>query len=180
MKRTALKADPEKVRAWQDRSRKPLARQAFWSSPRGQLRRKTALAKRNVQRAARRLRKYKAVLASDFHKKLRYDASLRSGGLCECEQCVGMRDGLRVLFVDIGTPAYEKAWTDIPVWFTKRGKEPWQRFRSKDGELHHVSYAKLGQENPDELRLVRWVWKSCHARIEAEHGTRRRYLTAGQ
>ena len=186
-RRKPLKADPAKTRAWQDRSRRPLARKAFWKSGKGQLVRRTAMARQNVRQAARRAKAYRKVLASDFHKQLRYAAFLRSGGLCECEQCVGIRKRNATAF---GIP--EGAWikpaggmwasdevtahSEIPCWFTKCGKEPWQRFRSTDGELHHTSYKYLGKENPDELRLVQWVWRDCHKRIEAKYSTRRRYL----
>ncbi len=172
--RKPLKADPAKVRAWQDRSRKPLSRGEFWKTRSGQLKRRTALVKRNVQRAAKRAKAYRTVIASDFHKQLRYAAFLRSGGFCECPRCAPYRTAPlddRWLVADV-----ERACTPIPVWFTKRGAEPWQRFRSTDGELHHTSYKHFGAENLGELRLVQWCWKSCHQRIEAEHGTRRTYL----
>lgn len=149
------------------------------------------LRKVNPQRQAKRLQAYRKVMASDFHKQLRYAAFLRSGGLCECERCVAIRKRNTTAF---GIP--EGAWikpaggmwasdevtahSEIPVWFTKRGGEPWQRFRSKDGDTHHTSYKHFGDENPDELRLVQWVWRDCHKRIESEHNTRRRYLATGK
>ena len=179
--RKPLRANPETTRAWQDRS-KPLSRGEFWTTRSGQLKRRTALAKRNVQRAAKRTKVYRTVIASDFHKQLRYTAFLRSGGLCECESCALIRrqtgEDRRLHRPDtLYAPALvEMAFASIPVWFTKRGAEPWQRFRSTDGELHHTSYRHFGAENLDELRLVQWVWRDCHQRIEAEHGTRRTFL----
>ena len=162
--------------------------------PRSWLKRGTkAIPRRNEKRIARKNVAYRKVIASDFHKKLRYDAYLRSGGLCECAECVKIRKVMTTAYVrgigETDTLAalahYPRTWpadrvklafTEIPVWLTRKGGEPWQRFRSKDGELHHNSYALFGDENPDELRLVRFVWKECHRRIEAEHHTRRRYL----
>ena len=164
MKRTPLKSDPAKVLVWLQKSRKPL-------------RRGSAMPRQNAQRAARRAKAYRKVLASDFHKQLRYAAFLRSGGLCECDVCATIREGSEIYDGPINDVA--RAVLPIPVWFAKRGKEPWQRFRSMDGELHHLSYKYLGDENPDELRLVQWVWKDCHKRLEAEHNTRRRYMKAG-
>lgn len=157
-------------RAWQNRSRRPLAR-----TP---LMRRTPLAESNPARAARKMRAYRAVLASAHHKQLRYRAWQRSGGLCECEECVLIRGnpGPRLYGQLITDERRRLAFTEIPVWFVKGGGEPWRRFRSKDLELHHDSYALFGEQNPDELRLVRITWKSCHRRIEAMHGTRRRYL----
>ncbi len=141
--------------------------------------RRTPLRKVNPKRQAKRLQAYRKVMASDFHKRLRYQAFLRSGGLCECESCTNLR-AFRQIPDGLLTADALRAFMPIPVWFTKRGAEPWQRFRSTDGEIHHVSYAMMGDENPDELRLVRWVWKSCHERIEREHSTRRRYLATGK
>lgn len=175
-----LRSDPARVRAWQERSRKPLARGAFWKTRSGQMLRRTALRKRNVERLARRAKEYRAVMASDFHKQLRYAAYLRSGGLCECKRCVELRSPTYQAMTAEGWNEQLHAETLIPVWFTAKGSEPWQRFRSTDGDTHHTSYKYFGQENPDELRLVQWVWKDCHKRIEAEHGTRRRYLASGK
>ena len=129
----------------------------------------------NRKATARRAKKYRTVLASDFHKRLRYDACQRSKGLCECDACRALR--LIHMTQDVRfTPEMERAWTRIPVYFTNRGGEGYKRFRSKDGELHHDSYKFFGDENPAELQHVRWVHKSCHQRIESEHGTRRRFL----
>lgn len=143
-------------RTWMKRSTKPLP-------------------KHNAKRVARKAKAYRTVLASDFHKKLRYDAYLRSRGLCECEECVEGRK-LVQSGMDVEIITGLNAVTPIPVWFTKSGGEPHRRFRSTDGELHHVSYKFFADENPAELAHVRWVWKTCHRRIEAEHGTRRTFL----
>ena len=156
VRHSTLKTNPEKARAWRDRSRKEI--------------------KPNRRRQARRAQHYRQVLTSDFHKKLRYDAFMRSGGLCECAECAKIRKEPYPRLLE-ETARIRHAWTPIPVWFTKRGGEPWRRFRSTDGETHHDSYKFFGDENPAELELVRWVWKVCHQRIEAEFGTRRLFLT---
>ncbi len=154
--------------------RKPLKR-----SP---LKRSTKpLPKRNEKRIARKYAHYRKVIASPFHKQLRYQAYRRSGGYCECPVCV---DARRVAVVRMAIDRtmvtgqkVELAFTEIPVWFERKGGEPWQRFRSTEGELHHRDYSRFGDENPDELNHVLWVWRDCHKRIEAEHGTRRRFLS---
>ena len=156
-----LRADPEKTREWQRKSRKPLVS-------------RKPMAKRNPRREAKRRKSYRAVLASGFHKRLRYAAWERAKGFCECGTCRAVRSGI------VKYPSQDDrvmAWTEIPVWFENKAGESWQRFRSKDGELHHESYRYFGDENPEELRVVRWMWKSHHRAIEAAHGTRRRYLT---
>lgn len=152
------------------RPRKPLRRSAWL--PRG----KKPIPRVNAQRQARRLAHYRAVIASPFHKQLRYLAWERSGGFCECDECVRQR-------TTVGSApaaewrAFDRAVTRIPVWFVNSGREVELRFRCTAAECHHTSYRYFGDENPDELRLVRFAWKECHRRIEAEHHTRRRYLT---
>lgn len=154
MRRTLLQSDPTKVRAWRERSRQPRV---------------------NAARSAKKRQAYAAVLRSAFHRQLRYLAWERAGGLCECAACVAIRRGT----VTALTPAERMAaWTPIPVWFVAGGGEPWQRFRSVDGQLHHEGYRYFGEENPAELSVVRWMWQACHARIETGHKTRRRYLLA--
>lgn len=156
-----------------------MARGAFWQTGKGQLRRKTVLAKRNVQKAARRAKAYRTVIGSDFHKQLRYAAFLRSGGLCECAECVAIRvPNARVPggSLEEQRARLERAFTPIPVWFTKTGGEPWRRFRSKHGQLNHLSYKFFGQENPAETEHVEFIWDACHERYESEHSTRRTYL----
>lgn len=147
--------------------RKPLKRSAL---PRN----RKPIKQRNEKRIAKKAASYRKVIASDFHKRLRYAAYLRSGGACECTQCVAIRAGRTRLVGD--AEDVQGAYGRIPVWFTKSGAEPHKRFRSDAGEIHHMSYKFFGDENLDELALVRWVWKSCHQRIESEHGTRRRFL----
>lgn len=186
-----LRANPAKVRAWQDRSRKPLSRKAFWQTKKGTGLRRVAMKQRNEARIAKRAKQYRTVLASDFHKQLRYRAWERAGGLCECARCVEIRKRNAVAFgVEEGAwikPAGGMWASDevtahsvIPVWFTKRGGEPYKRFRSTEGEIHHTTYKYLGKENPDELRFVKWMRKTCHQRIEAEHNTRRLWLVGGK
>lgn len=177
-RRSFIKTDPAKVRAWQDRSRKPIARKAYL--PRAT----KPIPQVNVRATSRRGVRYRQVISSAFHKELRYRAFVRSGGLCECEECVQIRATNAAAFVHRhlrpGTAwtleRITRAFTQIPVWFTKKGSEPWMRFRSNDGETHHTSYHLFGEENFAELELVQWTWESCHHRIEAEHGTRRRFL----
>lgn len=137
---------------------------------------RTPVKQRNERAIARRHANYRSVIASDFNKQLRYKTFVRSGGLCECDECVAIRTDPSERLV-MFPERIALAFAEIPVWFTKKGGEPWRRFRSNDGELHHLNYKYFGDENPDELRFVRWVWTSCHQRIEAEHGTRRRYLS---
>jgi hypothetical protein len=132
---------------------------------------------RNEKRIARKYASYRKVLASDFHKLLRLRAWARSGGLCECDLCRDIRSltmSKAAVMADAGE--LQRAHTEVPVWFTNKGGDSWKRFRSTDGELHHRSYKYFGDENDAELGQVLWVWKSCHQRIEAEHGTRRRFL----
>lgn len=144
---------------------------------------------RNEKRIARKAKAYRTVLASDFHKRLRYEAFLRSRGYCECEQCVGWRKRNTVDWVvfpdEVAKPTWgtvewyerELAHSTIPVWFTNKGGESHRRFRSTDGELHHRDYAMFATENPAEIEHVLWVHKVCHQRLEAKHSTRRRFLT---
>ena len=134
---------------------------------------------RNEKRIAKKAANYRKVIASDFHKDLRYAAYRRSEGRCECERCVAIRTCKpwdRRITSEWTLDEILLAYREIPVWFTKAGGPEHKRFRSTDGELHHDSYKFFGDENPAELQHVRWVWKSCHQRIEAEHGTRRRFL----
>lgn len=155
------------IDAYVDRVQKARARQDRWRQQaiqRNKSKPRTQVKRRNETRIARKAKAYRKVLASDFHKQLRYLAFQRSGDVCECDEC---RDGVR---------NRGKIPEGIPVWFTKGGGAPWKRLRSKDGELHHTSYHFFGDENPAELQHVRWVWKECHQRIESEHGTRRRFL----
>ena len=136
---------------------------------------------RNEKRIAKKAANYQKVIASDFHKKLRFDAFQRSGGWCECEECVTLRrQGFLPTQKFFDEERLHLAWVRTFAWFTKKGGEPHKRFRSTDGELHHDSYKFFGDENPAEIQHVRWVWKSCHQRIEAEHGTRRRFLKGGR
>lgn len=183
---------------WVDRVKKARAQQAKWrrraiARAKGKPRR--AIPKVNVRATKRRNLNYRKVISSDFHKQLRYQAYLRSKGLCECAECRGIRKEVTTAYVrGIGEPeltalaqyavpaakwSIERiahAFEEIPVWFTKKGGEPWRRFRSDRGEVHHTSYAYFGQENPAELSKLEFTWDDCHQRIEAEHGTRRRFL----
>lgn len=141
---------------------------------------RTKIPQRNEKRIAKRAKKYRAVIASAFHKQLRYKAWERSNGRCECDECREIRQKYHQQ-----NEATRQQWTRerisfafaiIPIWFTNTAGEPWRRFRSKDGELHHTDYLLFGDENPAELEHVQFTWKTCHQRIESEHGTRRRYL----
>ena len=133
---------------------------------------------RNEKRIARKAKAYRAVIASAFHKWLRYEAELRSNGLCECEECKELRsmDSSAAILEGRGE-RWLRARTPIGVWFTHGGAAPHKRFRSNEGEVHHLTYKFFGDENPAELQQVIWVWKECHRRIEAERGTRRRFLS---
>ncbi len=134
----------------------------------------------NKARITRKAKAYAAVLRSGFHKMLRYLAYQRSGGFCECEECVEIRSGARAALGERSAERITLAFAEIPCWFTKGGSEPHLRFRSTDGELHHTSYKFFGDENPAEIAFVQFTWKSCHQRIESEHGTRRRFLQGGR
>jgi hypothetical protein len=146
---------------------------------------RTKVKARNEKRIARKAKAYRTVIASDFHKALRYAAYQRSGGLCECEQCVGHRRAKQPFpgLVWWADAEIALAYTEIPCWFVQGGGEPFRRFRSTEGELHHAGkkgrapYSLFGEENPAELELVQWVHTSCHQRLEREHSTRRRFLT---
>ena len=141
---------------------------------------RTRVKERYEKRIARKAKHYAAVIRSAFNKLLRYTAFLRSGGLCECEQCTNIRAGV----IDSVFPHHQQeidlAFTPIPCWFVNRGGAAHLRFRSTDGELHHTNYKYFGTENPDEIRFVQFTWNQCHQRIEAEHGTRRRFLKGGR
>lgn len=161
---------PKSRPKWLPRSTKPIARSPLKSS-------RKPVKQRNERRIKRKAVAYRKVIASDFHKQLRYKAWERSLGYCECERCVNNRATYR------RRDAWNLAWrvqatpvVQIPIWFTKSGGEPWKRFRSTEGELHHLTYKFFGDENPAELEHVRWMWKSCHQRVEAQHDTRRRFL----
>lgn len=142
---------------------------------------------RNELRIARKAKAYRTVIASDFHKRLRYEAWERSKGLCECNECVTIRKATTKMYLGLAPfintlhwsiTRVEFAYTEIPVWFVRGGMmEPWRRFRSREGETHHTGYRLFGLEDPAEIELVLWVWKACHQRIEAKHSTRRRFLT---
>lgn len=135
---------------------------------------------RNEKRIARKAANYRKVIASAFHKELRYVAYLRSHGYCECELCREIRNGEHSGTMPPNGDEIALAYTYIPCWFTKKGGKDFQRFRSKDGELHHLNYKYFGDENWEELDYVLFVRKSCHQRIESERGTRRRFLTLGR
>jgi hypothetical protein len=172
----APKPEPRepKVRKWLPRPTKPIARKTWLKHG------MKPVPQFNHARIARKAKAYAAVIRSKFHKLLRYLAFQRSGGYCECEECVAVREGRFVpphpLAILANAERIAQAFTVIPCWFTKGGSEPHLRFRSKDGELHHDSYKLFGEENLAELAFVQWTWKSCHQRIEGEHQTRRRFL----
>ena len=136
---------------------------------------------RNEARIKRKAKAYRAVIASDFHKRLRYLAWERSGGYCECDECVMWRG--RIGRSDPYEVTNEErddavaALTPFLCWFVNGGGAPHRRFRSNDAELHHDNYRLFGEENLAELAHVRLTWKAHHRRIEAEHSTRRRFLT---
>lgn len=164
--RKPLRATLAQVQAWQAKPRKPLPR-ATKPIARG-----APPKKRNERAIARRYAAYQKVLRSDFHKRIRYERYVISGGFCECGQCVEVRRYPE----QWDAHARELAFTEIPVWFTKHGKEPWQRFRSKDGSADHLSYKFFGEENPAEIDHIRFCWNECHGRREAQYGTRRAFL----
>ncbi len=171
-----LRADPSKTRDWQDRSRRPLARKAFWQSKKGTLIRRTAIAKVNAERVARKRKTYTAHLRSKGWKELRYAAFLRSGGLCECDRCATARKGFVVLqYGESEVPVLREAHTPVEVWFVKSGKTPADRFRG--GSVHHVTYRRFGEER---LSDIQFMHPTHHAAVEAEHGTRRRFLGASK
>lgn len=159
----------KRPRKWLWRSARPIQRSPLRPSAK-------AIPKINRRRVERKAKAYRKVIGSDFHKQLRYLAFQRSGGLCECGRCVEVRRHPE----QWDHHARDTAYSDIGCWFTVRGGAPYKRFRSKLGELHHESYKLFGRENPQEMQYVQWVHKSCHQRIEAEHGTRRRFLRGGK
>lgn len=169
---------PEERRATFERKpRKAIARKAYL--PRAT----KPIPQRNEKRIARKNVSYRKVIASDFHKKLRYERFLLAGGLCECDRCVKIRkmapsyeEAILAALAGYTREQIEAAFTPPPVWFTRKGGEPWRRFRSDAGEVHHTSYRYFGKENPEELKVLRWTWDPHHKEIEAEFGTRRRFL----
>lgn len=163
------------------RRKTPLRASAGLKAGSGGLRR-SPLARTNPERQARRRKAYTKVIGSAFHKQLRYQAWERAGGYCECQTCVDVRtriiaDGVFAPLGDWSVEDGARAVNQVPVWFTSSEGNTWRRFRSKAGELHHLRYRLFGMSNAAELDDVIWVWKECHRRIEAEHGTRRRYFT---
>lgn len=158
---------------------------------------RTKVKERNEKRIARKAASYRKVIASDFHRRLRYLAWERSHGTCECAECVKIRKMMMTAYVrGFGEhdpvkafALYPTTWTkervalafaEIPIWFVKGGGAAWRRFRSDRGETHHTGYRLFGEENEAELELVQFTWDVCHQRIEAEHGSRRRFLKQGR
>ena len=165
------KPDPteKRPRQWLRRSARAIQRSPIRPSMK-------EIPKANRKRIERKAKAYAAVIRSDFHKRLRYAAAEWACGLCQCDRCREVRRHAE----QWDHHARETAFTEIPVYFTATGGAAYKRFRSNDGELHHDSYKFFGDENPAEIQHVRWVWKSCHQRIESEHGTRRRFLKGGR
>lgn len=104
------------------RSTKPIARSALKSSRR-------PIPQRNERRRRRRLRKYSAHLRSAYWKKLRREAYLRDGGLCQCRRCIAYR---------LERPDDYEA-TRIPIWFDKKGG-------IHGFDTHHTTYIRFGAE----------------------------------
>ena len=175
-RRKPLKADPAKTRAWQDRSRKPLQRGEFWKTRTGQLRRKTALKKRNEERIARRKKEYDRHIHSAEWLKIRYERFLFDNGMCQCEWCVEERKNdpmgvIRDVFAERAPAGWQRmeAHMPIPVWYTAKGGAPWRRIRGFS--THHVRYRK-----PEQLKDLRTMYPLHHDLTEAKYSTRRRYL----
>lgn len=170
--RKPLQADPAAVRAWQDRSRRPLARKAFWQSKKGTLIRKTAIKQRNEKAIARRRKVYTTYLRSAEWLKLRYDRYLLDDGYCQCEWCVQARKG-ETKEQNAARPAgvtFSEAFQQIPVYFTASGTAPWRRIRGFS--THHVRYDLINPK-PSDLRTM---YPHHHDATEAKYSTRRRYL----
>lgn len=70
-RKTRLKADPAKVRAWQEKSRKPL--------------KKTKLKAVNVEREQKRLARRRKWYASAEYKRQRAESLERAGNRCEAD-----------------------------------------------------------------------------------------------
>lgn len=151
------------------KARKPLKRTALKRSTK-------PIAKRNERRIARKAKAYGKLIRSDFNLWLRYAAWNRSNGYCECEQCVAHRKAYGLAWW--AKEDAERAQAKPAVWFTKGGTLPYKRFRSTAGQLHHLprGYSLTERESPEAINYVRWMHTACHQRIEAEHGTRRRFL----
>ena len=178
MDRLRAMTPEERQATYGTKNRKPIARKTYL--PRAT----KPIPQRNERRIARKNVSYRKVISSDFHKKLRYDRFLMANGLCECDRCAKIRKiavsyeaAMDAVIAGYTRDEIEAAFTPTPVWFTKKGGEPWRRFRSDAGEVHHDSYRYFGKENPLELQLIRWTWDAHHKEIEAEFGTRRRFLS---
>jgi|SRR6185437_2245470 len=137
----------------------------------------------NPRATKRRHERYTKLIRSDFNLRLRYAAWDRSNGLCECETCAYWRGADCLSLLSIVTDMAQEAeinaaFTPPAVWFTKGGTEPHKRFRSTEGQLHHLprGYTLTERESPEAIKHVRWMWKGCHERIESALGTRRRFL----
>ena len=170
--RKPLKANPAVTRAWQDRSRKPLARGEFWKTKTGQLRRKTAMKQRNEKNIAKRRATYTKYLASAEWLQLRYARFLMDEGMCQCRWCVAARKGEKIERPD-GVLVAE-AFVPIPVYYVSQGTAPWRRIRGFS--THHTHYDLTNQK----LKDIRTTYPHHHAAEESLHGTRRRYLRIGK
>lgn len=172
-----LAAKVERLRQ-RKRQRKPLKAKAWMKRGTKPLQSRAPIAKVNRARQAKRYAAYRKMIASPFNKQLRVRAFERSGGLCECEDCTLIRGNKtgRLYGAMIADERRRMAWTPVPAWFVAGGAEPWRRFRSTAGQLHHLRYSRAEREDPEALQDVQWTWTACHYRIEAEHSTRRNYL----
>lgn len=145
---------------------------------------RTPMKKRNEARIAKLAKLYAARLRRADWKLLRYQAWERSKGLCECEMCRETRKkAMRAYVENIGEVTHtaglpieqvDEAFAPVEIHFTSGGGAPHLRFRG--GSLHHLTYARLGSER---LEDVQFMHKHHHAAVEAQYGTRRRYLNGG-
>lgn len=133
----------------------------------------------NPRATKRRHDRYMKLIRSDFNLRLRYERYVIANGYCECEPCAGWRHHTQSHVLTAWSESeMQLAWRKPEVWFTKGGSAPHKRFRSTEGQLHHLprGYTLTERESPDAINYVRWMHKVCHARIEAENPTRRRFL----
>ena len=164
MRNSTIKALPfaeklAKVKAAQARQREK--RLAKWKAAKGSPRTfAKPLPKSNPKRQARRLKAYRTALASPRWKALKLEAYYRDNGLCQCPDCI---EGRKMGVAD--------AFEPIEVWFSKGSKVP------KGFHSHHTSYVRFGAELLSDILTLR---PSCHMRLEAKSGMRKRFLSGGK
>lgn len=152
-------------RSWADgfrdrmKAMTPTERAAFFAKtrkPRKPIARGTKpIPKVNAKRQARRMKSYRAHLASAYWREIRAQAFKRDRGLCWCPDCVqGRKDGVA------------DAFEPIEAWFDTRG-------RPHGFDTHHTTYVRFGRELLEDVLTMK---PAHHRRLEASTGIRKRFL----